>query len=128
MRRDLGDEAVDVDFPTVKYAAQSAVLIAGKYERAAAVRTALGEKPHAAVCGAKGHVIVAEKAHAHRGTVGYQLGRQDGWYPVVPHQAPHWGVALDPGQSLVLLVSQHVTPLVAHCGQRRYSTLSDTEK
>ena len=128
VRRDFGDETVDVDFPAVKDAAQSAILIAGEYERAAAVRTALGEKPDAAVGRAEGNVIGAEKADAHRGTVGHQLGRQDGRYPVVPHQPPHWGVALNPGQPLVLLVSQHVTPPGRPLWAVSFLTLSDTAK
>jgi hypothetical protein len=94
---DLGNEAGDVDLPPVKNAAKPAVLILCEHERAATVRAALGEKPDTAVRRAEGNVISAEKADSQRGTVGYQLGGQDRWYPVVPHQAPHWGVTLYPG-------------------------------
>ena len=107
----IEDVAVDVEFPAVIQAAQSAFLVAPERERRAAVQAALAENTQASLRIAEHDEVFAQHPGAHRRAIGFRdLLRKTGRQPMAAHDAAHRPVAFDAGQEFVVFPGDHGGP------------------
>jgi hypothetical protein len=96
------DIALDIEFPAVIEAAQTAFLVAPESERGLAMRAMLAEDAEPTLCIAEDDQVLAQEPCPHWRPVGLgDFFRQAGGQPMAAHQRAHRRCPLDPAQELV---------------------------
>src|SRR6266446_4928080 len=95
-------------------------LVASVEQVRAAMRAVLADQPDGPGRDAEGEQVLAEESHAQGRAVALgKLARQSGGHPVLAHQVTHGRPGSDPTEQLVVLATQHGSPLQSDVFVRR---------
>src|SRR5205807_4670634 len=100
--------AVHVELPAVIGAAQSVVLVAAEEQRGEPMRAQMIEDADPAGGVAERDQLLVQEHQPHLRAVGFELRRQAGRDPELPHELSHRSLAADAGQKLVLGFADHL--------------------
>src|SRR3569833_1188139 len=109
LRRRIEALAVDVEFPTVKQAAQPALLIDAERKGGSAVRTMFVKQAAFAFAVHEADQVLAHQPDTHRLAVGREFVGQHGGHPEAPHEIAHRSARADPAEQFVVFVGEHLT-------------------
>src|SRR6185312_12724404 len=107
LRRRVDDAPCHIELPAVIEAAQPAILGAAQNERRAAMRAELVQHADAALAVAEGNEGLAEKAHALRIAIGFELVAHQSGNPIAADHASHRRLRPDAAEQFVFLACQH---------------------
>src|SRR5215213_10041963 len=119
LRGHFQDVSLNVKFPPVIQATQSAFLIPPVEKRSTPVRAKLAQHTSPALRVAENNEILAKQARLNRGPVRLDFLGQASCDPMPPHEPPHRGMTFDTAEQVVLFRSHGGSPFRAALRMRR---------